>query len=523
MKALCMRVIRSVHFAQPWLALARFRRARWPKAVSMALAAALLASCGSTVVNPVTGLAERSVMDEPAEIAEGQKGHEQVLKQYGVYANPRLQAYVNGVGQKLAAQSHRANLTWTFTVLDSTEINAFALPGGYVYITRGIMAYLDSEAELAGVIGHEIGHVTARHGAQRATRQQTAGFGVLAASVLGAVLEAKGISGASNMASQASQAVAAGYVATYSREQESQADELGAEYLARNQYNPQNMVDVIGVLKSQEQFAAEAAKAEGRAAATGANWLASHPSNDKRLADIKQIAAHYQGRYGDDARERYLQAIEGMAFGDSRAQGVVRGSRYYHEDLDITLGAPAGWHIQNTPDAITVLNGAGDAGLVVKLVPPNAGSTHEEVIRNMVKPVDGRIERRTLNGLSASHFTGTVRNAQGQSASVSLTLVSGPGGHTYMLRSLAKDQAALQRASASLQEAEGSFRALNAADRAAARPWVIKTQAMPRGGFAELARRSPLAAQADAQLHLLNGAYGTELQPKVGQLVKVVN
>ena len=126
----------------------------------------LLAACGTQVVNPVTGRTERTVMDEQAEIAEGAKAHQQVLQEYGAYANPRLQAYVDELGQKLARQSHRSNLTWTFTVLDSPEVNAFALPGGYVYVTRGIMAYLDNEAELAGVMGHEIGHVTARHGAR---------------------------------------------------------------------------------------------------------------------------------------------------------------------------------------------------------------------------------------------------------------------------------------------------------------------------------------------------------------------
>ena len=232
-----------------------------PRRLLALLAAAVLAAgCGTSVVNPVTGRAERTVMDEKDEIAEGRKAHESTLKEYGVVNNPRLQAYVNDVGQRLAKQSHRANLTWTFTVLDSPEINAFALPGGYVYVTRGIMAYLDSEAELAGVIGHEIGHVTARHSAQRATRAQNAGFGVIAATVLGAVLEAQGLPGAGDVASQVSQGVAAGYVASYSRDQESQADELGAEYLARNQYNPQNMVDVIAVLKNQERYAAEQAR-----------------------------------------------------------------------------------------------------------------------------------------------------------------------------------------------------------------------------------------------------------------------
>ena len=175
-----------------------------------AMALLLLAGCGTQVVNPVSGRSERTVMDEPSEIAEGRKAHQQVLTEYGALASPRLQTYVNDVGQKLAKHSHRANLQWTFTVLDSPEINAFALPGGYVYVTRGIMAYMDSEADLAGVIGHEIGHVTARHGAQRATSEQNAGIGVLAATVLGVLIEgATGAQGVAQAASQLGQGVAA--------------------------------------------------------------------------------------------------------------------------------------------------------------------------------------------------------------------------------------------------------------------------------------------------------------------------
>lgn len=503
----------------------------WPRTVPLPralllpllLTATLLAGCGTQVVNPVTGQTERTAMSEQDEIAEGQKQHQQVLKEYGVYNNPRVQAYVNEVGQKLAAQSHRANLKWTFTVLDSTEINAFALPGGYVYITRGIMAYLESEAELAGVLGHEIGHVTARHGAQRATRQQTAGIGVFAATVLGAVLESQGVSGATDLASQAGQAAAAGYIASYSRDQESQADLLGAEYLSRNQYNPQNMVDVINVLKNQERFAADAAKAAGKPAPSGNSWLASHPSNDKRLADITQIAANYHGQYADDGRARYLQTIDGMTFGDSHAQGVTRGRNFYHEGLGIAITAPSGWAVQNSPEAVMLINGDADAALVMSMVPAKAGKTPDDVIRNVVKPTDGHTERRSFNGLSATHFSGSTRNEKGQNRPVTLTIVAGPGGNNYVMSYRAKDAAALQRNAVQMQEAESSFRALTAADRAAAKPWSLKTVPYPRGGFAELARTSPFPSQAEARLKLLNGAYGGGAEPKPGQLVKVVN
>lgn len=462
-------------------------------------------------------------MSEEAEVAEGRKAHEQVVQEYGLYGDAKLQAYVDEVGQRLAKSSHRPQLQWTFTVLDSPELNAFALPGGYVYVTRGILATMESEADLAGVVGHEIGHVTARHGAQRATRQQTAGLGVLAATVLGAVL------GVGDVAQQVSQTVAAGYVATYSREQESQADRLGAEYLSRTRYDPNNMVDVIQVLKSHEQFSADQKKAQGRSEREGADWLASHPSNDKRLQDIRDVAASYKpaagAAYADDGRARYLRAIDGLPFGESREQGVTRGAQFFHEPLGIALTAPSGWRIQNTQAAIAVMSAAGDAGLVVRPVPDKAGGTHEEIIRNVIKPTQGRVEKRDLHGLAATHFIGTRQTTQGQTQNVVLTVVSGPKSNNYLLQYLAKDAATLQRVLPALREAEASFRPLSAADRAAAKPWVLKTATLPRGGFAELAKRSPLGAEGEPRLRLINGVYGTATgrEPRAGDLVKTID
>jgi len=487
---------------------------------TVALCAALVGGC-ATVTNPVTGENERTVMDEQAEIAQGRQTHEQVLAEFGAYDQPKLQAYVNELGQRLAKHSHRSNLQWHFTVLDSPEINAFALPGGYVYITRGIMAYMASEADLAGVIGHEIGHVTARHASQRATREQTAGLGVLAATVLGALLESQGVTGASDVASQVSQGVAAGYIASYGRDQELQADRLGAEYLARNNYDPRNMIDVIEVLKNQERYAEAVARAEGRTPQPHSNWLASHPSNDKRLEDIRQVAAQYKGSYGDEGRARYLQFVSGMNFGESREQGLTRGRNFYHEPLGIAITAPQGWKIRNAADAITLINGESDAGLIVKLVPPKAGSSHDEIIRNLFQPEKGSTERAAVSGLPATHFVGVRRNEKGQSQGVEATVVTGPANRNYVLGYASKSDAALQRARGQLQEAQASFRALTATDRAAARPWVIKTVPYPRGGFAALARQSPLSNDAEQHLRLLNGVYAGG-EPQVGQPVKVV-
>ncbi len=483
-------------------------------------AVALLTGCGSPVLNPVTGQTERSVMSEQDEVAEGAKAHQQVLQEYGVVKDAKVQAYVTNLGQRLAKLSHRDHLQWHFTVLDSPEINAFALPGGYVYVTRGIMAYLQSEAELAGVIGHEIGHVTARHGAQRATRQQDAGLGVLAATLLGAVLESQGMSGAGQLASQASQTAAAGYIASYGREQELRADGLGAEYLARNAYNPRNMVRVIGALRDQERFAVDQARAAGRAAPAGSSWLSSHPSNDARLQQINQLAAQYQGSYSDEGRERYQQVLRGLTFGDSAEQGLVRGQNFYHPGLGIALTAPPGWQIQNDAEQLVVVSGAGDAALLVQVAPARAGNTHDEVIRSLLKPNQGNTQRLNLNGLQATRFVGSRANAQGQSQPLDVTLVSGPKNNIYVLRPMAKSTAVLRSAGAALAQAQGSFRPLSANERAAAKPWTIRTAAYPRGGFTELARPSPLPS-AEQQLRLINGYYSGG-EPRVGQLVKVV-
>ena len=492
------------------------------KLSALMLSGALLAGCGSAVNNPVTGQAERSVMSESAEIAEGRKSHAQVLQEYGVLQNPRVQAYVNDIGQRLAKQSQRANLQWTFTVLDSPEINAFALPGGYVYITRGIMVYLDSEADLAGVVGHEIGHVTARHGAQRATRQQDAGLGVLAASVLGAILESQGVGGAGRAASDLSQTVAAGYISRYGREQELQADGLGAEYLSRIRFDPRNMVDVINVLKNQDRFAADLARSQGRPAPAQNSWLSSHPSSDQRLDAITRLAAQYKtgAAYNDEGRARYQQILEGMAFGESAEQGLTRGRNFYHTGLGFALTASEGWRIQNEADQITLVNNAGDAGLIVKIAPPDAGKTHDEIIRKLINPSTGRAERAQINGLAATRFTGTVAGKNGQPQGTELTLITSPQGAVFIFIHAARDAATLQRNRTQMLETENTFRALTAADKAAARPWMVRSVMMPRGGFAELARTSPLA-NPEQQLRLINGVYPAgDVQP--GLPVKTV-
>ncbi|MBU4500849.1 MAG: M48 family metalloprotease, partial [Gammaproteobacteria bacterium] len=211
----------------------------------IALGALSLTHCAS---NPVSGGKDLVLMSEQQELQLGAQARQDILREYAALENPTLQGYVNAIGQKLAQHSHRPDLQWTFTLLDSADVNAFALPGGYVYITRGLMAYLNSEAELAGVLGHEIGHVTARHGMRQQLASTAAGQGAELGSVL----------------MPGTDILAQTWTAGYGRAHELEAYRLGAHYLAKSGYDPQAMIAVIGELKNQALFAAEQARREGR-------------------------------------------------------------------------------------------------------------------------------------------------------------------------------------------------------------------------------------------------------------------
>ena len=259
----------------------------------LSLALSLLAGCAQ---NPVTGQSDFVMMSEEQEIALGRQYNEQVIKnQYHVYESKPLQDYVDRIGQKLAKYSHRPQLKYHFTVLDTPEINAFALPGGYVFITRGILAYLNSEAELAAVMGHEIGHVTARHSVRQYSAAQAANIGLTIASIFVPEIN-------TNVGQNLANIMGGALLSGYGREQELEADRLGAQYLARADYDPQAIIRVLRVLKNQELEDEKLAKEEGREPRRYSGLFATHPDNDTRLkevvgeADKLATAAPFEGR-----------------------------------------------------------------------------------------------------------------------------------------------------------------------------------------------------------------------------------
>ena len=305
-------------------------------------------------------------MSEAQEIELGRKMHPQILQKYGRYDDEQLQQYVNdGRPAHRRARVIGPNLQYTFTVLDSDEVNAFALPGGYVYITRGIMAYLNSEAELAAVLGHEIGHVTARHSVRQQTGATAAGVGAMVVGIL------TGSGDLANVAGMAGNALISGY----GRDMELEADELGAEYLNRIGYEPEAMIDVVRLLKNQEMFEMQMARQENRQPRVYHGVFASHPTTTRACRRSSRPRARSRTpTIRPPNRDLYLARIDGLPVGDSRAQGVVRGSRFYHADLGITLAFPSGWIVDNQPTKVLAYpagQGRDDGG-----VGPGAAAGH---------------------------------------------------------------------------------------------------------------------------------------------------
>ena len=300
----------------------------------------LLSACAT---NPVTGDRDFVTLSEAEEISQGRQLHPSVIEQYGVYDDPNLQSYVNAIGQQLAANSHRAHLKFNFTILDSPDINAFALPGGYIYITRGIMAYLSNEAELAGVLGHEIGHVTARH----SVRQQSGQF---ASGLLNVIIAATtGNQSLGNLSNQ----LGTGIIRGYGRKHELEADRLGAQYLHKSAYNPEIMLDVIAVLKDQELYEKALAKKQNRPAKIYHGVYSTHPKNDERLQTVIRAAKNLSPvQYRDENQTTYFDLIDGMTWGQSADQGVLLKNRFMHANLGFAIQFPSRWQITNNPNSL---------------------------------------------------------------------------------------------------------------------------------------------------------------------------
>jgi predicted Zn-dependent protease len=474
--------------------------------LAVLLAALAVADCAQ---NPVSGQQHLVLVSEAQEIAIGRREDPRVREQYGVYDDAALQHYVNEVGQRLARASHRPHLEYRFLVLDSPEVNAFALPGGFIYVTRGLLAYLGSEAELAAVLGHELGHVTARHSVQQLTAATAANLGASILQIF--VPETRG-----GLGEFALNVLGSALLAGYGREHELEADRLGAEYLARTGYDPRAVIKTIGLLKNQELFEAEVAKAEGREPRRYHGLFATHPDNDTRLQQVVAEATRFKQAVTRTGEEEYLRRVDRIIFGDSPSQGIVRHNDFYHPELGLAMRFPAGWRIQNRPRNVQATSPGGEALIDLRAAGPAQGSP-EEVLRRRVNLGFGvRIAATTLNGLPAALTHTSIGGRPTRIVCVFL------GKHAYLIGAQARTAPAFARYQAEIESSLGSFRAIGEQERALARPLRLRViTATPGLTFAELARRSPLGKFAEGHLRVLNGMYPAG-EPVAGQPLKIV-
>ena len=480
------------------------------------LVTVIISGCAT---NPVTGRRNLALMSEDQELALGKKSHTQILEQYGAYNDPGLQAYVNRIGQQLAKHSHRPNIHYTFTVLDSPEVNAFALPGGYIYITRGIMAYINSEAELAAVLGHELGHVTARHGVQQYSQAMATSIGMTLATIFVPELQ-------SDVSQQIMNVLGNALLKGYGREHELEADRLGAEYLARTSYEPKAMIDVIGILKNQEEFEKERAAKEGREPRVYHGVFATHPSADTRLQQVVAAANRYKkngAKPGRINRAPYLAQLDGVVFGDSVDQGIRRDNFFYHEPLDFALVFPQGWRLGNEPASVTAISPARDAAMEIRLVPLKKGEqlTPRQILGKKLK-LSRLKQERTLPGTPLPNYSAIARITTPfgrRDARISVVLYA---GKAYAFFGAAKTDELLKIYDASFIAVASSLHALTPREKKFARGLRIRiVKASPGMRFASLAQESPIPGYPERLLRLVNAKY-PKGEPRVGQQIKLI-
>ena len=476
---------------------------RYKSFLTSALLLSLVSACAT---NPVTGLPQLA-LSESWEVKAGAEYHQEILKEYQVYNDPELQNYVNEIGQRLAAKSERPDLKWTFTLLDSPQVNAFALPGGYTYVTRGIMAYMNKEAHLAGVIGHEIGHVTARHGAQRAAQQQVAGVGAIGVAIL---------TGSDELA-QASQLLGGALMSGYGRSQELQSDRLGAEYIAKNNYDVEEMLGVISILKNQELFSAQKAKEEGREVQAYHGLFSTHPDNDKRLQEVVEAAEKFRDvsqPIPDDGR--FLRLTNGMAFGDSEEQGITRGNKFYHKDLDLYLEFPEGWSVANQPNQVLAISPDRTQAIAMQMN-SSQGASAESFLNGKYQSLSNQQTVDTAFG-QASAAIATLNDADtGQQQNLRVSAIP-RGQQTYLILGQGENTLPNQ----DFFNVVKSVRSLKNNEQELASGVRIELVTAERGDtFASLAKQANIGAYTEEQLRLINDMYPSG-EPTPGQQIKIL-
>ncbi len=479
----------------------------------LAALASIALGCAS-VVNPVTGEREFTTMSPQEEVKIGQEQAALVEQQMGHVQNPALQAYIAQLGARLAAFSPRQDVKYAFHAVEMEETNAFALPGGYVYVSRGLLALASSEDQLAGVIGHEIGHVAARHSASRQTRAQAAGIlsalGTIAGAVLGGAQGAQAIGQLGQVAGQ-------GWLASYSRDQERQSDEIGQRLAANAGYDPGGIAQFLEALGREEQLR--------RGESRKATFLDSHPTSAERVQTASARAATLP-RYAQPpiakGRSEFVRKLDGLLVGPDPAQGVFRDNLFLHPDVDFALRFPRGWQTANTPEAVMAKPAEGNALIGLLGVPRSEGTDPRAVARKAL----GQAAQHGLPGEDAGSVrVGTQRGHRirvlvGQTKLVERTYFAYDAG-LYLFHAEAP-QAEFDSWSDAFDRTIASFRPLTEDERASITELrLVLVPAKSGERLEDVSKRSGNQWSA-AETALVNGLTGSE-KLATGFLVKTAH
>jgi len=392
----------------------RARRA-WAASGRLLLLAVAVSSVHACARNPVTGERELALISESQEIQMGQQGAQQVVQSLGLVEDQALQRYVDGIGQRLAAASERPDLPWSFAVVEDATPNAFALPGGPVFLTRGMMALMESEAELASVLGHEIGHITARHSVNQMSNAQLAQLGMGLGSVFVPALA--GIGG---------QLLGTGFqllFLKYGRDDERQSDELGFRYALNAGYDVREMDDV---------FAALQRIGEQRGSSPVPSWASTHPAPAERIENIGAMIAEVEQRLVglEVGHATYLRRIDGLVYGENPRNGFFRNNVFLHPDLAFQMEFPDGWQKQNLPRAVVAVSPQQDAQIVLELAEGSPDAALQQFLGQQgIRTLSST--RGTTNGNPSA--TGLFQAATQQGTLAGAVRFISYGGNTYQL------------------------------------------------------------------------------------------
>ena len=465
----------------------------------------------SCAVNPVTGKRELMLMSESQEISMGVSYDPQIIQMYGSYNDPELQKFIEEKGKKMGAISHRPNLEYQFRLLDSPVVNAFAVPGGFVYFTRGIMAHFNNEAEFAGVLGHEIGHITARHSARQQSQAMLAQL-----ALIGGMIASEEFMKYADIANAGLSLL----FLKYSRDNESESDKLGVEYSTEIGYNSTEMAYFFNTLK----------RLSGGSGALP-EFMSTHPDPGDRLNNVKNLTRNLHLKKNLDPsllkvnRDAYLQRIDGLVYGEDPRQGYVENSVFYHPEMKFKYNIPQGWQTVNTPSQVQMAPKDNKAVMLLTVEAGNslANAEQEVIQRNKLRLIESNIT--TVNKIPARAIIAELepqQDAQGQSKELRVIIYLIQYNNTIFNMTGIATKADFNNYFGTFTASMRSFSELTDQTKLSKQPERIKIITVANDStLKEVLRRNGIPEDRMNELSILNGMMPEDVV-KAGMLIKSV-